>query len=74
MQARGDNIFSLMKAFANSSKLLTAKERESLRADASGSNSGRSLFFDYYAHFLVCHNLCSGFIWLIILFTQMLNS
>ncbi|KAL8550649.1 hypothetical protein ACS0TY_009170 [Phlomoides rotata] len=37
MQARGDNMFSLMKAFVNSSNLLTAQERESLRADASGS-------------------------------------
>ncbi|KAL8550695.1 hypothetical protein ACS0TY_009194 [Phlomoides rotata] len=56
MQARGDNMFSLMKAFVNSSNLLTAQERESFRADARGSKGERPLFFDYYAHFLVIYS------------------
>ncbi|KAK6116593.1 hypothetical protein DH2020_049699 [Rehmannia glutinosa] len=56
MQARGDNLFSLMKAFANSTKLLTAQERESFRVAASGSKGERPVFFDYFAHFLVFYS------------------
>lgn len=46
-----------MKAFANSSKLLIAQERESFRAAASGSKGERPVFFDFFARLLVCHNL-----------------
>ncbi|KAI3452600.1 hypothetical protein Pfo_009264 [Paulownia fortunei] len=56
MQARGDNLFSLMKAFANSSKLLTAQERKSIGAAASGSKGERPIFFDYFAQFLVFYS------------------
>lgn len=63
MQARGDNLFSLMKAFANSSNLLTAQERKSLRDSASQSKGERPIYFDYFAHFLVCYNLFQWVIW-----------
>lgn len=56
MQARGDNLFRLMKAFANSAKLLTAQERESLRDSASPSKGERPIFFDYFARFLVIYS------------------
>ncbi|GFP88378.1 endoplasmic reticulum metallopeptidase 1 [Phtheirospermum japonicum] len=57
MQARGDNLFSLMKAFASSTKLLTAQQRESFGAAASGSKGESPVFFDYFAQFLVCRYL-----------------
>lgn len=66
MQARGDNLFSLMKAFANSSNLLTAQERESLGDSASQSKEERPIFFDYFARFLVCYNLFQGVSWLFV--------
>ncbi|KAL7110076.1 hypothetical protein ACP275_05G002500 [Erythranthe tilingii] len=56
MQARGDNLFSVMKAFANSSKLLTAQERESFRATGGGSKGERPVFFDYFAQFMVFYS------------------
>ncbi|KAL6505422.1 hypothetical protein OROHE_022801 [Orobanche hederae] len=56
MQARGENLFSLMKAFTNSTKLLTAQERESF-GDADGGLKGeRPVFFDYFAQFLVFYS------------------
>ncbi|XP_047981565.1 endoplasmic reticulum metallopeptidase 1 isoform X1 [Salvia hispanica] len=56
MQARGDNLFSLMKAFANSSNLLTAQERKSLRDSTSQPKGGRPIYFDYFARFLVLYS------------------
>ncbi|XP_011071219.1 endoplasmic reticulum metallopeptidase 1 [Sesamum indicum] len=56
IQARGDNLFSLMKAFANSSKLLNAQERVSFRAAASGSEGERPIFFDYLSQYLVVYS------------------
>ncbi|PIN05600.1 Aminopeptidases of the M20 family [Handroanthus impetiginosus] len=56
MQARGENLFSIMKVFANSSKLLNALQRESFRAAASGSEGERPVFFDYFAQFLVFYS------------------
>lgn len=53
MQARGDNLFSLMKAFTNSSKLLNAQERAIFRASANESDNQQAIFFDYYSRFLV---------------------
>ncbi|GER56068.1 Zn-dependent exopeptidases superfamily protein [Striga asiatica] len=56
MQARGDNLFSLMKAFANSTKLLTAREREIFGAASNGSRGERPVFFDYFAKLLVFYS------------------
>ncbi|KAL6543559.1 hypothetical protein OROGR_010056 [Orobanche gracilis] len=56
MQARGENLFSLVKAFTNSTKLLTAQERESF-GDADGGLKGeRPIFFDYFAQFMVFYS------------------
>ena len=51
MQARGDNLFSVVKAFTNSSMLQNARERESLRRVANRDE--RAVFFDYLSWFLV---------------------
>ncbi|KAG8383293.1 hypothetical protein BUALT_Bualt05G0169600 [Buddleja alternifolia] len=56
MQARGENLFSVMKAFANSRKLLNAQERESFRAATSGPEGERPVFFDYFSWFLVFYS------------------
>ncbi|XP_022887666.1 endoplasmic reticulum metallopeptidase 1 [Olea europaea var. sylvestris] len=56
MQARGDNLFSLMKAFTNSSKLLNAQERAIFRASANESDNQQAIFFDYYSRFLVFYS------------------
>ncbi|KAL3511429.1 hypothetical protein ACH5RR_030830 [Cinchona calisaya] len=53
IQARGDNLFSLVKAFTNSSMLQNAYERESLRHTANQSREERAVFFDYFSWFLV---------------------
>ncbi|XP_051144524.1 uncharacterized protein LOC127260697 isoform X2 [Andrographis paniculata] len=55
VQARGDNLFSLMKAFANSSELLNSQERES-RSAAVVSKGERPVFFDYLSLFLVFYS------------------
>lgn len=51
MQARGDNLFSVVKAFTNSSMLQNAHDRESLRHAANRDD--RAVFFDYLSWFLV---------------------
>ncbi|KAK9277748.1 hypothetical protein L1049_007295 [Liquidambar formosana] len=56
IQARGDNLFSLVKAFCNSSKMQNAHERESLKAAANGSNDERALFFDYLSWFMIFYS------------------
>ncbi|XP_027097684.2 endoplasmic reticulum metallopeptidase 1 [Coffea eugenioides] len=53
MQARGDNLFSVVKAFTNSSMLQNARERESLRHAAN--HDERAVFFDYLSWFLVIY-------------------
>lgn len=59
IQARGDNLISILKAFTNSSKLQSARERVSLGAAVNGSNPDdeRPVYFDYLSWFLVCWNL-----------------
>ncbi|EPS72840.1 hypothetical protein M569_01917, partial [Genlisea aurea] len=57
MQARGDNLFSLMKSFSISSQLLNAHERKSKRvASDDGSKSTRPVFFDVFVHFMVFYS------------------
>ena len=56
IQARGENLFSLIKAFTNSSKLQNAFERESLVAATNESDDERAVFFDYLSWFLVCYS------------------
>ena len=62
MQARGDNLLSILKAFTNSSKLLSAREREYLEATTNDYKDERAIFFDYLSWFIVrckTYNICS---------------
>ncbi|KAI3919594.1 hypothetical protein MKX01_018417 [Papaver californicum] len=52
MQARGENLFSLIKAFTSSSKLRNAHERASEIKD----DQDRAVFFDYLAWFTVYYS------------------
>ncbi|CAN1152416.1 Endoplasmic reticulum metallopeptidase 1 [Linum perenne] len=56
MQARGDNLVSIIKGFTNSSKLRTAHERESLEAVVNDYSDERAIFFDYLTWFLVFYS------------------
>ncbi|GFS33846.1 Zn-dependent exopeptidases superfamily protein [Actinidia rufa] len=56
IQARGENLFSLIKAFTNSSKLQNAFERESLVAATNESDDERAVFFDYLSWFLIFYS------------------
>lgn len=53
IQARGDNLISLVKAFSNSSMLRNAYERKSLRETANIYHDEPPVFFDYFSLFLV---------------------
>ncbi|CAI9093219.1 OLC1v1028664C2 [Oldenlandia corymbosa var. corymbosa] len=53
LQARGDNLFSLIKAFTNSSMLKNAYERESLREIGTQYHDEKAVFFDFFSWFLV---------------------
>lgn len=57
IQARGDNLFSILKAFANSSMLKTAHERESHEATTNSEKNERAVFFDYLSLFMVCYKV-----------------
>ncbi|EXC06150.1 Endoplasmic reticulum metallopeptidase 1 [Morus notabilis] len=56
IQARGDNLFSIIKAFANSSKLKTAHERESHEATTNSEKIERAVFFDYLTWFMIYYS------------------
>ncbi|KAF5443541.1 hypothetical protein F2P56_036089 [Juglans regia] len=53
IQARGENLFSLMKAFTNSSKLRNPHDRELLVATDADE---RSVFFDYLTWFMIFYS------------------
>lgn len=53
MQARGENLISILKAFTSSSKLKVASERKSLDMDANRDMVERAVFFDYLTLFMV---------------------
>lgn len=52
MQARGDNLFNLVKAFTNSSKLENAHDRGLTKE----RDDEQPMFFDYLSWFLVCYH------------------
>lgn len=58
IQARGENLFSVIKAFTNSSKLRNSFERESLGAAGADSeyDNERAVFFDYLSWFLIIYS------------------
>ncbi|KAL6186344.1 hypothetical protein ACLB2K_042464 [Fragaria x ananassa] len=47
IQARGENLFSILRAFINSSKLQNTLERHSNLSTAKQQEVGRAVFFDY---------------------------
>lgn len=55
IQARGDNMFNLIKAFASSPMMLTA-EKASLRTPLQNNNNDRAIFFDYLSLFMVYYS------------------
>ncbi|CAD5163629.1 unnamed protein product [Musa acuminata subsp. malaccensis] len=55
IQARGENLFRLTKAFANSSLLLNAGER-SLKVAPHGTMEDRAVFFDYLSWFMIYYS------------------
>lgn len=52
IQARGENLFNLVKAFTNSSMLLKENERSNVAAK-DGMDDLRAVFFDYLTWFMV---------------------
>lgn len=56
IQARGENLLSITRAFANSSKLLNAHERESLKVAANEPKDERAVFFDYLSWFMIFYS------------------
>ena len=57
IQARGDNLFNLIKAFTNSSKLENAHDRALNTRSGVRSDDEQPMFFDYLSWFLVWYNL-----------------
>ncbi|KAL9225560.1 hypothetical protein vseg_001466 [Gypsophila vaccaria] len=53
IQARGDNLFSVVKAFASSPLLRNASERQFLKSSGQGPHDERAIFFDYMTWFMV---------------------
>jgi hypothetical protein len=53
IQARGENLFNLVKAFTNSSMLLKESERYNTTVNDRIVNP-RAIFFDYMTWFMVC--------------------
>ncbi|KAJ7957577.1 Endoplasmic reticulum metallopeptidase 1 [Quillaja saponaria] len=56
IQARGDNLFSLLKAFTNSSKLQSSHERESGQAAVNKYKDEGAIFFDYLSWFMIYYS------------------
>ncbi|XP_022725833.1 endoplasmic reticulum metallopeptidase 1-like [Durio zibethinus] len=55
IQARGDNLYSAVKAFAESSKLKNAHERDFLGV-SDDYNDERAVFFDYLTRFMIFYS------------------
>ncbi|XP_057530899.1 uncharacterized protein LOC130809230 [Amaranthus tricolor] len=53
IQARGDNLFSVVKAFASSSMLRNTSERQSFESSTGNASEERAIFFDYMTWFMV---------------------
>lgn len=54
IQARGDNLFSIIKAFVNSPKLLNTHQTNSSEVTTNIYKDERAVFFDYLSWFMVC--------------------
>ncbi|XP_010926709.2 uncharacterized protein [Elaeis guineensis] len=55
IQARGENLFRLIEAFASSSMVLNANER-TLEVAANGAKTDRAVFFDYLSWFMIFYS------------------
>ncbi|CAN4093758.1 unnamed protein product [Withania somnifera] len=55
IQARGDNLLRIIKAFTNSSNLQNAHQRR-LRSSVNRSDNERAVFFDYLSWFLIYYS------------------
>uniref|UniRef100_A0A1J3FIN3 Endoplasmic reticulum metallopeptidase 1 n=1 Tax=Noccaea caerulescens TaxID=107243 RepID=A0A1J3FIN3_NOCCA len=53
MQARGENLISVLKGFTSSSLLKVSSERKSLDVDTNSDMVERAVFFDYMTLFMV---------------------
>ncbi|KAH7515503.1 hypothetical protein FEM48_Zijuj10G0033500 [Ziziphus jujuba var. spinosa] len=56
IQARGENLFSILKAFTNSSQLTNAHEKKFVKANANLHEGERAVFFDYLTFFMVYYS------------------
>uniref|UniRef100_A0A7N0VGJ7 Endoplasmic reticulum metallopeptidase 1 n=3 Tax=Kalanchoe fedtschenkoi TaxID=63787 RepID=A0A7N0VGJ7_KALFE len=56
IQARGENLFSLLKAFSSSSNLRNAQQRASAKASAGTFDDQRAVFFDYLSLFMILYS------------------
>ncbi|KAK4283475.1 hypothetical protein QN277_000422 [Acacia crassicarpa] len=56
IQARGDNLFSIIKAFVNSSKLSNIHQTNSSEVTASTDEDERAVFFDYLSWFMISYS------------------
>ncbi|KAG2706640.1 hypothetical protein I3760_05G113100 [Carya illinoinensis] len=56
IQARGENLFSLIKAFTNSSKLQNTHDRESFATTSNEYTDERAIFFDYLTWFMIFYS------------------
>ncbi|KAG9446161.1 hypothetical protein H6P81_012289 [Aristolochia fimbriata] len=54
LQARGENLFSLIKAFSNSSELQNMQRRHNLAAN--WAKDERAIFFDYLSCFMILYS------------------
>ncbi|KAG6766299.1 hypothetical protein POTOM_030373 [Populus tomentosa] len=61
IQARGENLLSILKAFTNSSKLQSARERES-KATTNDYKDERAVFFDYLSWSRSCFAVFYDFV------------
>lgn len=58
IQARGENLFSVIKAFTNSTKLRNIYQTNYSEVTASLFKDERAVFFDYLSWFMVCTEVC----------------
>eukprot|EP01018_Ginkgo_biloba_P014095 Gb_29425 [translate_table: standard] len=56
MQARGENLISILKALSNSSQLLNAQQRADLKVAGNVTVEDRPIFFDYLSWFMVFYS------------------
>ncbi|XP_040994375.1 endoplasmic reticulum metallopeptidase 1-like [Juglans microcarpa x Juglans regia] len=56
IQARGENLISLIKAFTNSSKLQNTHDRESFATTSNEYTNERAIFFDYLTWFMIFYS------------------